>query len=183
MEAAIIESIFWSFAISDLTKHHFPNMLRSFIALGAIIAASAAARAPNTADGAVDDGGSAAFRALPHLATPLYSNAEQQPLFSKAAIQRAKESGPIDWVLKGAVTPAISQGRCGTCAQFSATEDIEAQWFLSGHPLTPLAVQEMIDCSSYTGPYGMGWVADIHKGIAKATEYPMANHSDPTLVR
>ena len=38
-----------------------------------------------------------------------------------------------------------------TCAQFSATANIEAQWHLAGHPLVPLAVQEMIDCSSYTG--------------------------------
>lgn len=52
---------------------------------------------------------------------------------------------------------------------------------ISGHPLVPLAVQEMIDCSSYTGPYGMGWVSDIQKGIATAANYPLANHSDPTL--
>ena len=27
----------------------------------------------------------------------------------------------------------------------------------------------------------MGWVASVHKGIATAAEYPLANHSDPTL--
>lgn len=113
--------------------------------------------------------------------SPLYSNAGEQPLFSAAAIQRAMASGPIDWVTKGAVTPAISQGRCATCAQFSATGDIEGQWHLAGNKLTPLAVQEMIDCSSYSGPYGMGWVADVHKGIATAIEYPLANHSDPNI--
>jgi len=45
----------------------------------------------------------------------------------------------------------------------------------------PLAVQEMVDCSSYTGPYGMGWVSSIHKGINKAADYPLANHSDPVI--
>ena len=45
----------------------------------------------------------------------------------------------------------------------------------------PLAVQEMVDCSSYTGPYGMGWVASVHHGLDKASDYPLANHSDPTL--
>ena len=45
----------------------------------------------------------------------------------------------------------------------------------------PLAVQEMVDCSSYTGPYGMGWVASVHHGLDRASDYPLANHSDPTL--
>ena len=104
-----------------------------------------------------------------------------QPEFSEEQIRRAYDAD-IDWVEKGAVTTPISQGRCGTCAQFSATANIEAQWHLAGgHPLEALAVQEMIDCSSYTGPYGMGWVASIHKGLDKASDYPLANHSDPTL--
>ena len=38
----------------------------------------------------------------------------------------------------------------------------------------------MVDCSSYIGPYGMGWVVE-HKGLDKAADYPLANHSDPTL--
>ena len=84
-----------------------------------------------------------------------YATAQKQKPFSAAAVRAAVAAGPLDWVAKGAVTPPISQGRCGTCAQFSATADIEAQWFLSGNPLVPLAVQEMVDCSSYTGPYGM----------------------------
>ena len=121
----------------------------------------------------------AATSLLPHRLA--YHGATEQPRFSDAAIASAKQS-PIDWVAKGAVTAAISQGRCGTCAQFSATADIEAQWHIVGkHPLVALAVQEMIDCSSYTGPYGMGWVSDIHKGLDKASDYPLANHSDPTL--
>ena len=114
----------------------------------------------------------------PVVAPSLFGHAQAQAPFSEAAVRAA---GPIDWVAKGAVTPPISQGRCGTCAQFSATANIEAQWFLAGHPLVPLAVQEMIDCSSYTGPYGMGWVADVHKGLDRAADYPLANHSDPTL--
>lgn len=27
----------------------------------------------------------------------------------------------------------------------------------------------------------MGWVSSVHRGIAKAADYPLANHSDPTL--
>jgi hypothetical protein len=71
----------------------------------------------------------------------VYKNAEVQEQFSDELVHAAYANGPIDWVAKGAVTPAISQGRCGTCAQFSAVGDIEAQWFLAGHPLVALAVQ------------------------------------------
>ena len=112
---------------------------------------------------------------------PVFPDAEIQPRFTDEAVQAAAAAGPIDWVEKGAVNKPISQGRCGTCAQFSATANIEAQWQLHGHPLVYLSTQEMIDCSSYTGPYGMGWVADIQQGLALASDYPLANHSDPTL--
>ena len=48
--------------------------------------------------------------------------------------------GAIDWVEKGAVTPATSQGRCATCQDFSAIADVESAWHLSGgHPLTKQA--------------------------------------------
>jgi len=111
----------------------------------------------------------------------MWGIATEQAAFSDESIAAALAAGPVDWVTRGAVTTPISQGRCGTCAQFSATADIEAQWFLAGNPLTALAVQEMIDCSSYSGPYGMGWVSGIHHGLDKAEDYPLANHSDPTL--
>ena len=67
------------------------------------------------------------------------TGAEEQPRFDDAA---AGEAGPIDWVRLGAVNAPVSQGRCGTCAQFSATADIEAQWFLHGHGLVKLSEQD-----------------------------------------
>lgn len=111
---------------------------------------------------------------------PFYppKDAEVLTKFDDDAVRSA---GPIDWVDMGAVNIPVSQGRCGTCAQFSATADIEAQWYLHGHGLIKLSEQEMIDCSSYTGPYGMGWVASVHKGLATNKTYPLANHSDPTI--
>jgi len=101
---------------------------------------------------------------------------ELQAPFSEHAVSQAAQ---IDWVDKGAVTPAISQGRCATCAQFSATENVEAQWHLAGHTLVRLAAQEMIDCSSYSGPYGMGWITQ--HGLDMSVDYPLANHSDPSI--
>lgn len=125
--------------------------------------------------------------------TPWLGGESQAP-FSAARVTRARalafgigeentenSATGIDWVARGAVTTPISQGRCATCAQFSATANIEAQWHLGGgHPLEALAVQEMIDCSKYQGPYGMGWIV-AHGGLDKVADYPLANHSDPTL--
>jgi hypothetical protein len=111
----------------------------------------------------------------------MWPGSVESSLPSSMAVNAAQMAGPIDWVEKGAVNPPTSQGRCGTCAQFSATANIEAQWFLAGNPLAKLSEQEMVDCSSYTGPYGMGWVSSIHKGLDKIEDYPLANHSDPTL--
>lgn len=85
------------------------NMLYSSVLLTA--AATLSARAPDAAGGAVS--AASPFRGLPHMETPLYTTASEQPLFSDASIARALASGPIDWVAKGAVTPPISQGRCG----------------------------------------------------------------------
>ena len=72
------------------------------------------------------------------------TSAEEQPRFDDASVG---DAGPIDWVELGAVNAPVSQGRCGTCAQFSATADIEAQWFLHGHGLVKLSEQEMVDCA------------------------------------
>jgi len=80
------------------------------------------------------------------------ATAPEQPAFPEYSVAKARATA-IDWVTRGAVNKAVSQGRCGTCAQFSATANIEAQWFLAGHELVKLSEQEMIDCSSYTGPY------------------------------
>ena len=70
------------------------------------------------------------------------SLAPQQTPFSAEAVALARAAGPLDWVARGAVNRPVSQGRCGTCAQFSATADVEAQWFLHGHALLKLSEQE-----------------------------------------
>ena len=110
--------------------------------------------------------------------------------FTEASVAKAKAAGDIDWVAKGAVTPATSQGRCATCQDFSAAADIEGAWFTSGHPLTKLSEQEMIDCGGGDG-YGMKWVHDVDssdphadprgRGLATIKVAPLANHSDPNI--
>ena len=92
---------------------------------------------------------------------------------------RSAADGAIDWVARGAVTPATSQGRCATCQDFSAIADVEGAWHLSGNPLTKLSEQELIDCGG-GNQYGMGWIQG-NGGVANIAHAPLANHSDKNL--
>jgi len=60
----------------------------------------------------------------------------------------------FDWRNKSAVTPVKNQEQCGSCWAFSATEAIESQWFLAGHPLPILGPQQIVDCDVGNGDYG-----------------------------
>jgi len=51
-----------------------------------------------------------------------------------------------DWRTKGAVTPVKDQGQCGSCWAYSATEQIESNWFLAGNKLTEFSPQQIISC-------------------------------------
>ena len=66
--------------------------------------------------------------------------------FSRADVDGAEDS--LDWVARGAVTtPPRSQGRCGTCQEFSGSGDMEGAWVLDGgHDLARFSTQELIDC-------------------------------------
>jgi len=63
----------------------------------------------------------------------------------------------FDWSTTGATTPVYNQGECGSCWAFSATETIESYWYLSGHTMVPLSIEQIVDCDTTCYGCGGGW--------------------------
>ena len=53
----------------------------------------------------------------------------------------------VDWT-GTYTTPVKDQGYCGSCWAFSATEQIESQYFLAGNTLTEFAPQQLVSCDT-----------------------------------
>jgi len=81
-----------------------------------------------------------------------YEEYEKKPKTLVELAPAANDS--VDWRTSGAVTPVKDQGQCGSCYSFSATGSIEGAWKLSGHPLTSLSEQNIMDCSKPEGNMG-----------------------------
>jgi len=74
----------------------------------------------------------------------------------------------FDWRSKDAVTPVYNQGQCGSCWAFSATEAIESQWFLAGHPLVSLSPQQIVDCDKVDQGCNGGDTPTAYEYVIKA---------------
>jgi cathepsin F len=58
------------------------------------------------------------------------------------------KASSIDWRTKGAVTPIKNQGQCGSCWAFSATEQLESDYFLKYGTLKELSPQQICSCTT-----------------------------------
>jgi len=76
---------------------------------------------------------------------PLISYTQHHQQNVTIAVEKTKT---IDWRSKGAVSPIKNQGQCGSCWAFSATEQMESNYFLSKGTLPILAPQQIVSCDT-----------------------------------
>jgi len=83
------------------------------------------------------------------------------------------------------VTPVYNQGQCGSCWAFSATENVESQWALSGKTLASLSQQQIVSCDPYDYGCGGGWPYNAYKYLIGAggqeyyADYPYTAENTP----
>jgi len=78
---------------------------------------------------------------------------EKHPNAEKVAANGAKS---IDWNAKGVLTPIKNQGQCGSCWAFSATEQLESQYFQTYGSLKELSPQQVTSCDTNSNGCGGG---------------------------
>lgn len=118
------------------------------------------------------------------------SNEQYEEVEAPLADRIAARGAAIDWRAKGAVTPVKNQGSCGSCWAFSATGNIEGQWFLQHDELAPLSEQELVSCDKTDAGCNGGlmdnafnWLIRNRKGqIVTQDAYPYVSGggSNPT---
>jgi len=93
----------------------------------------------------------------------------------------------FDWrTHAGVVTPVYNQGQCGSCWAFSATENVESQWALGGHPLASLSMQQVVSCDPNDYGCNGGWPYNAYKYLISAggqeyySDYPYSSGGGTT---
>jgi len=78
----------------------------------------------------------------------------------------------IDWRTHkpSVVSPVKDQQQCGSCWAFSATENIESMWALSGRQLPILSPQQIVDCDNLPNASGCdGGLTEVAFDYVKQT--------------
>jgi cathepsin F len=109
---------------------------------------------------------------LPKNATPWYHNSTQ----NEGRFLQAKAPASWDWTKKGVVGSVKNQGMCGGCWAFSAIQNIESQYARKYGKLTPLSVQQLIDCDPYNSGCAGGLMHTAYQyiqefGLMTAKDY------------
>ena len=68
----------------------------------------------------------------------------------------ATNTASVNWCTSGACTPIKNQGQCGSCWAFSATEQLESDYFLTYGTLKTLAPQQIVSCDTASNGCGGG---------------------------
>jgi len=115
------------------------------------------------------------------LQSPDKQDLHLKPFKQSAHLQARFPQLPVsfDWRYHDAVTDVKNQGPCYSYWAFSAVDAIESQWYLYGHPLTPLSTQQVLDCivNSTVGcdggdPVSVYEYLKRSQGIMSEAEYP-----------
>jgi hypothetical protein len=64
------------------------------------------------------------------------------------ATNSSARASSINWNERGALTPIKNQGKCGSCWAFSATEQLESDYYLSYNTLKVLSPQQITSCTT-----------------------------------
>jgi C1A family cysteine protease len=96
------------------------------------------------------------FRAKFKGLTPASETLKKKMPYRDHGVHQNYTAASIDWNDLGAVTPIKNQGQCGSCWAFSATEQLESDYFLSYGTLKELSPQQLTSCDTLDAGCGGG---------------------------